>query len=45
MPRGERKNFVYAVALVAMYEENLNKYGPRGANAEKYGQNKEEQDE
>lgn len=37
MPHSERKNFVYAVALVAMYEENLNKYGPRGTNADKYG--------
>ena len=34
---GERKNFAHAVGLFATYEENLNKYGPRGANADKYG--------
>ena len=33
---GERENFAHAVGLVNMYEENLNKYGPRGANADKY---------
>lgn len=42
---GERENFAHAVGLVNMYEENLNKYGPRGVNAEKYGQSSENQEE
>lgn len=42
---GERKNFAHAVGLFATYEENLNKYGPRGVNAEKYGQSSEDQEE
>ncbi len=38
---GEQKNLVHTIGLVAMYEENLGKYGPRGSNAEKYEQNEE----
>ncbi len=44
---GERLNLALTIGFIAMYEENLDKYGPRGSNAEKYGQNedKDGQDE